>query len=194
MPVGVLPPPQAERSGRLCRASCRMTHSVSCSKKPLFWMLTASTSMPRSSATQARMASAWGPTFGRSQMTVTSALPTRQPRSRSSASQCRTNARLSAPFQRSSEGGKCLPMSPSASAPSMASHSACSTTSPSLCACTPRACGTRTPPSITWSPSPKAWTSKPWPMRMLKVSGMAIPCGLRCGAKARTRTDQGPRA
>ena len=31
---------------------------------------------------------------------------------------------------------------------------------------TPRSCGTRTPPSMTWSPSPKAWTSKPWPMRM----------------------------
>src|SRR5690606_15051823 len=59
-------------------------------------------------------------------------------------------------------------------APSIASHSAWRTTSPSLCASTPRSCGTRTPPSITWSPWPKAWTSKPWPMRMSTASGARV--------------------
>src|SRR5690606_25061466 len=59
-------------------------------------------------------------------------------------------------------------------APSIASHKACSTTSPSLCASTPCSCGTRTPPSITWSPGPKACTSKPWPMRMSTASGACV--------------------
>src|SRR5690606_6484783 len=136
--------------------------------------LTASTSTPVSLAISARIASACGPTLGRSQTTVMSALPSLQPRSRSRSLQWRTKLRLSAPFQRGSEGGKCRPMSPSASAPSIASHSACSTTSPSLCASTPRSCGTRTPPSMTWSPSPKTWTSKPWPMRMSTASGACV--------------------
>ena len=42
-------------------------------------------------------------------------------------------------------GGKCEPISPSASAPRMASTSACRPTSPSECARKPRLCGTRTP-------------------------------------------------
>src|SRR4029079_7206213 len=56
-------------------------------------------------------------------------------------------------------GGKCEPMSPSASAPRMASTRACRPTSPSEWARKPLVCGTRTPQIITWSPSPKACTS-----------------------------------
>ena len=54
-----------------------------------------------------------------------------------------------APFHCGSLGGKCAPMSPSASAPRMASTSACSATSASECPVTPRECGMRTPPSMT---------------------------------------------
>ena len=56
-------------------------------------------------------------------------------------------------------------MSPSASAPRMASTSACSATSASEWPVSPRSCGILTPPSQTWSPSPKACTSKPLPRR-----------------------------
>ena len=89
---------------------------------------------------------------GRSQTTVTSALPTRQPRSRSNALQWRRKTRLSASFHCGSDGGKWRPMSPSASAPSMASHSAWITTSPSLCAIAPRSKAMRTPPSTSGRP------------------------------------------
>src|SRR5882762_6677450 len=53
-----------------------------------------------------------------------------------------------APFHLGSLGGKCEPISPSASAPRMASTSACRPTSPSEWARKPRLCGTRTPQSI----------------------------------------------
>ena len=53
-----------------------------------------------------------------------------------------------APFHCGSLGGKCEPMSPSASAPRMASTKACRPTSPSKWARKPRVCGTRTPQII----------------------------------------------
>ena len=52
-------------------------------------------------------------------------------------------------------------MSPSPSAPSMASVRACSATSASEWPESPASCGIVTPPRITWSPGAKAWTSKP---------------------------------
>src|SRR5947207_2320782 len=55
-------------------------------------------------------------------------------------------------------------MSPRPAAPSSASHSACSTTSPSECAKTPREWATRMPTSMTKSPGPKACTSNPEPI------------------------------
>src|SRR5207302_3245288 len=57
-------------------------------------------------------------------------------------------------------------MSPRPAAPSSASHSACSTTSPSECAKTPREWATRMPPSMTKSPGPNACTSNPDPILM----------------------------
>ena len=55
-------------------------------------------------------------------------------------------------------------MSPSAAAPSRASIRACSSTSPSECATTPRSCAIVTPPSRRLSPGPKRCTSKPKPI------------------------------
>jgi hypothetical protein len=72
---------------------------------------------PRSAASAARIASTWGPMRGRSQMIVMSALARVQPCWSSSSAQWRRKRRLSAPRHCSSEGGKCVPMSPSASAP-----------------------------------------------------------------------------
>src|SRR5690606_37508955 len=114
--------------------------------------LTASRSTSQVSAMRWRISAACGPTLGRSQTMVMSALPSFQPHSPTRPTQWRSRPRLAAPRQRSSLGGKCTPMSPSASAPSSASHRACRATSPSLCATTPRSCGTRTPPSMMWSP------------------------------------------
>src|SRR5437667_110597 len=57
-------------------------------------------------------------------------------------------------------------MSPRPAAPSSASHSACSTTSPSECAKTPREWATRMPPSMTKSPGPNACTANPDPILM----------------------------
>src|SRR5690606_21080411 len=142
--------------------------------------LIASTSTCRSAAISSRIASACGPIFGRSQTMVMSALPRRHPRSPMSSRQRRRNMRLSASFHCGSLGGKWVPMSPMARAPNMASHSAWRATSPSLWATNPRPCGMRTPPMVTWSPSPKACTSKPWPMRRGMVSDSFVGlCGCR---------------
>src|SRR5690606_12319733 len=94
--------------------------------------LIASRSTPQASAMRWRICAACGPTLGRWQTMVMSALPSFQPQPATRPTQWRSSTRLSAPRQRSSLGGKCTPMSPSASAPRMASHSACRATSPSL--------------------------------------------------------------
>src|SRR5690606_4659430 len=98
--------------------------------KPSFSLVVALTltrpaSTCRSAARVSLIARAWGPIFGRSQMTVMSALARLQPSRAASSRQWRRKARLSASFHCGSVGGKCWPMSPRASAPSMASHSAC---------------------------------------------------------------------
>ena len=55
-------------------------------------------------------------------------------------------------------------------APNNASHSACSTTSPSEWAIRPAVWEIFSPPKMTWSPGPKAWTSKPCPIRIMFAS------------------------
>ena len=45
----------------------------------------------------------------------------------------------------------------------------------------PAVCGTATPQSITWSPGPNGWTSKPWPTRM-------SPCRAAISRSAATRS------
>ena len=114
---------------------------------------------PVMSAIRARMVSRSGPIFGRSQIMVTSRLAMRPPRAVTRSMAYFRNWSEEAPFHFMSLGGKCEPMSPSASAPRMASTSACRPTSPSEWARKPLVCGTRTPQIITWSPSPKACTS-----------------------------------
>src|SRR5690606_548865 len=69
--------------------------------------LTAPTGMPRSSAMHSRMAMTCGASFGRSQTTTLSRLPTCMPCSATMPATCRSITRLSASFQRGSPGGKC---------------------------------------------------------------------------------------
>ena len=74
--------------------------------------------------------------------------------------------RTTAPRQRGSLGGKCMPISPAPIAPSTASVSACSPTSASECPTSADArAGSRRRRSMTWSPGPNGCTSKPWPTR-----------------------------
>ena len=93
----------------------------------------------------------------------------RLPRSACSAS--RTNRTESAPFHFGSVGGKNVPMSPAAIAPSSASVKACSRTSPSEWPARPLSWGIRTPPIFSGMPGLNSWESQPKPMR-----GMC--CGL----------------
>ena len=78
-------------------------------------------------------------------------------------------------------------MSPSATAPSIASHNACIATSPSECATSPAHGRIRTPPSITWSPSVNACTSSPCPIRCpLTYSRVPPGCCRMNSASARS--------
>ena len=60
-----------------------------------------------------------------------------------------TNLALSASRHWGAVSGKHSPMSPAARAPRMASVSACSTASPSLCPASPHRCSMRIPPSTS---------------------------------------------
>ena len=79
----------------------------------------------------ARMAAACGPIFGASQTSVQSRWLTAKPRSVARSTALRRKISEAAPFQAGSDGGNHWPMSPSASAPKMASVSACMPTSAS---------------------------------------------------------------
>src|SRR6516164_1296173 len=97
--------------------------------KPSFSLVVAltatrSSSTPAMAAMRARMASRCGPIRGASQMMVMSRWAMRPPRLRTrSAAKARKRSEL-APFHCGSPGGKWEPMSPSASAPRMASTTA----------------------------------------------------------------------
>src|SRR4051812_13533681 len=121
--------------------------------------LTRAASRPSVSASRATMAPRCGPTFGRSQMIVTSTWLKRPPRPVTRPSAWRRKVVESAPFQRGSEGGKCVPISPAPMAPSSASVSACKPTSASEWPSKPCSCATATPHSMTLSPGPKRCTS-----------------------------------
>src|SRR5690606_6422339 len=69
----------------------------------------------------------------------------------------------SASFHFGSLGGKCVPMSPSAAAPRIASVTAWATASASECPASPRSCGISTPPSTRRRPSAKRCESYPTP-------------------------------
>ena len=94
---------------------------------------------PAISAIRARMVVAHAvPMFGRSQIMVTSRLAMRPPRAVTRSTAYFRKRSDDAPFHCGSLGGKCEPISPSASAPRMASTSACRPTSPSEWARKPR--------------------------------------------------------
>jgi hypothetical protein len=85
-----------------------------------------------------RITSRIGPILGRSQISVTSRLAMRPPRAVTRSTAYFRKRSEAAPFHCASLGGKCEPISPSASAPRMASTSACRPTSPSEWARKPR--------------------------------------------------------
>src|SRR5271165_362846 len=74
-------------------------------------------SRPAISATRARIASRWGPIFGASQIKVASRWTRTPPRARTFSAAWARKTCDAAPFHCGSEGGKCAPISPSASAP-----------------------------------------------------------------------------
>src|ERR1017187_3749302 len=78
---------------------------------------------------------------------------------------CRRKTRLSQSFQRGSVWGKCMPMSPMAAAPRMASVMACARTSASEWPSSPNSLGMVTPPRISGRPATSRCTSQPWPER-----------------------------
>src|SRR5947207_1326302 len=98
-------------------------------------------------------------------MTVQSKFTIRNPASRARWCAWRRKRMLSAPFQRGSESGKCMPMSPSAAAPSNASVIACASTSASEWPSRPNSQGIATPPRISGRPGAMRWMSQPWPVR-----------------------------
>ncbi len=117
---------------------------------------------------------------------VRSALTTRQPSRASSCTACATKRELDAPRHRASVSGKCWPISPRPAATQQCVRErACSSTSPSEWAITPRSHGMRTPPSATPSPGPKACTSKPLPTRKIHV--LPLPCASTAAASAKVR-------
>src|SRR6266545_478120 len=111
--------------------------------KPIFSLVVAftptrSSGTPAIWAMRARMASRCGPTRGASQTTVTSRWAMRPPRARRRSTAKAKNRSDEAPRHCGSLGGKCTPMSPSASAPRIASTRAWRTTSASECPDNPR--------------------------------------------------------
>ena len=123
-------PGQAHRGGRHGGDAFLRPVKPSCSLVVAF-TATRSIDMSAISAMRLRIASRCGPMRGASQTMVTSRCAIRPPRLVTRSTANFRNWSDDAPRQRGSFGGKCLPMSPSASAPRMASTSACSATSAS---------------------------------------------------------------
>lgn len=88
----------------------------------------------------------------------------------SSSTVRRNRILLSIPLKSSDVSGKCRPISPSAAAPSKASHSAWITTSPSEWAMQPASCSIFIPPSHSSNPGAKAWTSYPCPILKFPIT------------------------
>src|SRR5437764_9849842 len=98
-------------------------------------------------------------------MTVESTFTIRYPAAPTRSRAWLRRRRLSAPFQRGSESGKCMPMSPSAAAPSKASVTACASTSASEWPSKPNSQGIVIPPRISGRPVAMRWMSQPRPVR-----------------------------
>ena len=96
----------------------------------------------RCAASAARIAAACGPIFGASQISVQSRWLIAKPRSPARSTALRRKISEAAPFHAGSDGGNHWPMSPSASAPKIASVSACMPTSASEWPTRPRSMAT----------------------------------------------------
>src|SRR2546422_5357462 len=93
--------------------------------------LTLSTSSPSTSASRLAISGSRGARRGAWASTVASTLTRRPPRAVTRSTTFRSSVRLEMPRYRASVSGKCRPRSPSASAPSSASPTACDSTSAS---------------------------------------------------------------
>src|ERR1035437_5891088 len=128
--------------------------------------ITAPVSMPSAFASLERISSRYGPIFGRSQITETSACTGVQPAARTRCSARCSISIESRPLLAGSESGNISPMSPMPAPPRIASVSACATASPSECPTSLNGAGTLTPPSRTPVPSAKRCESYPIPTRV----------------------------
>src|SRR2546422_560111 len=132
----------------------------------------------RAPASRWRICVTWGPIFGCSAMTVTSACTSLWPAASTARLACFKSSSESAPCQRGSESGNIVPMSPSPAAPSRAS-------SPFK---GPAANGTpmtgrsvrdaANPGRAADSPAPAMTTLNPWPLA--PDTSLAVCSGWRC--------------
>ena len=150
-------------------ATAYTSHPSPLPTKPSFSVVVAFTdtcemSIPITEAMHSRIGMIYGASFGFCMAMVMSTFATDQPSARTSDITRESRILLSMPANSSEVSGKCLPMSPSASAPRRASHKACMATSPSECAMQPMGLSTCTPPSHKGSPGASACTSYPFPI------------------------------
>ena len=113
---------------------------------------THSGAMPIASAIAARMASIWGRSGALHGYRAVYVADGASLRRRAGPLPARQRSSESMPLNSSEVSGKSLPMSPSAAAPSRASHTACIATSPSEWATRPFVWSTLTPPSHEGQP------------------------------------------
>ncbi len=116
-------------------------------------MLTSRGGTPKMLATRSRICLMCGASLGASATMFASTLFTRHPFSATMETTRERMPELSMPLYCGSVSGKCWPMSPSASAPSIASAMACSRPSPSECPLRPLLCGMSMPPRTSLRPS-----------------------------------------
>ncbi len=130
----------------------------------LAFTFTWSTCRPKAPAMRSRMAGMWAARRGACATTVLSMLPICQPCARTRRAASCNSTTESAPRNCASVSGKCVPMSPSAAAPSSASVMACSSTSASEWPSRPSVWGISTPPMTSRRPGTSACMSQPSPI------------------------------
>src|SRR5690348_2414527 len=118
---------------------------------------------------------------GCSRIRLASTLTISQPPRCASCTAWRTKRSLAAPCHRGSLLAKCVPISPSPSAPRIASQMACSSTSPSLCPARPWPWAISTPPSHSRRCGSKMCESQPVPTRYSNPMGDGLAATCRSG-------------
>src|SRR6266852_1196534 len=127
-------------------------------------MLTWPRSISRSAARFATIAPVCDAILGACAMMVASTLATLKPAARIFLPTSRSRVRLFAFLYFGFVSGKCSPISPSAAAPSSASHIAWMSTSASEKPSSPFSKGITTPPTTSFRPATRACRSKPCPI------------------------------